>query len=62
MNDTPFKELALRCAMCGRLFSAGISPNDPDLERTDLPARVHDCPHCGFTSAYSKGEYIFPKE
>ena len=54
------KEMMLNCAMCSRHFSSGILPNDPDLRHTEKTARVHECPHCGFTTAYNKGDYISP--
>ena len=50
-------ELRLECAVCGRAFPSGLVRDRRPSEGVDPPVRVHECPFCGFTTAYGAADY-----
>ena len=56
-NAGPFPDFLIECAMCHRSFPSGISVDSGPLEASDSPRQIHECPFCGFTSAYSAKDY-----
>ena len=54
--------LLLRCAMCRRLFSTSLTMSTTSFRGADIGTRSYQCPHCGFVTAYTKGDYHFDGE
>jgi len=53
----PSGQLVLRCAMCRRTFPSGIYPPRQACRAMELEGRVHECPFCGFITAYDPTDY-----
>ena len=63
LEDQPRDQLVIQCAVCGRTFPSGIYVDRSSFEAVDPQSReglgenVHECPSCGFTTAYGKADY-----
>ena len=55
LEDESSDQLVIQCAMCRRTFPSGIYIDHQSFD--DLSGKVHECPFCGFTTAYSNVDY-----
>ena len=59
LKDDSADELLIKCAMCGRSLASGIYVQRQSLKASDLSGKVHECPFCGFTTAYINTDYSY---
>ena len=51
------RQLLVECAMCRRSFQTGMTADQRPSDATDQWGRIHECPFCGFTTAYRNMDY-----
>ena len=59
LGDQSSDQLVIQCAMCGRTFPSGIYVDRRSIEAANPTRKVHECPFCGFTTAYDPTDYRY---
>ena len=62
LEGWPPRQLLVECAMCRRSFHTGLAADQRPSDATDQWGRIHECPFCGFTTAYRNMDYRYEGE
>ena len=55
-GDGSQDQVLIPCAMCRRPFPTGVPIDSGSLGAAEPPAKIYECPFCGFTTAYSDAD------